>query len=286
MTNIPAEDVVFQQAGTYKVRSQAAHTPTTWYMVDITTGICECIDGRSGKQCKHQSAVIVHNQLTCERLYNGTPEEKVKLAALALGKAPPLSFFSRSVASEEFEAEEVSPTMHELLPTSSSQEVSSMDIPCTSHSQDQPSTDIPSSTSQSSQDMSSASQEVEEDLTETNTQLMKNLMELMMKKFGGHLKSKTAESAITAMINNTARIRTPAQMESCCHTFNSSTYYSSSSRKIPVQPANRSKRAANLPRSAAPLQAGRRPKGVTVSRKRPHDLAMAVDNNHANAKKH
>ena len=276
-SSIPANEVKAyvpewdsQAKGLYHVQSQSAETRDTWYLVDILAGVCECIGGRNGKLCNHQKAVVIHNQMNFDRVYNGTASEKRKFGVLALGKeSAPSADFWASMHDQESTEEH-----NDALDPQPSEASSSSNVIV------EPSLNQPEPTILLNPELS-------ENTFIRNKQLLQEFCDGLEEKFGSAMYSEETTKALSAAVRNVKRITTAAQATRLCHCFNSSVTYTTSGRKIGVQPSGISRRAPGMPRGSEALPSGRPPKGAPPRRgRRKHNLQFNVDKNQANAKKH
>jgi len=73
--------------GQYSVHSQSGDQ---WYTVDLARGFCECVHGRTGKVCKHASAVMLHAETNASTAFPVLCQETAStLFVVATGQSPP-----------------------------------------------------------------------------------------------------------------------------------------------------------------------------------------------------
>ena len=65
------------------------------YTVDMTIGLCSCEVGKDGSPCKHQFMLWAAKKAKCLNFVPvNCPEDRQKLAKIAIGEALPLSYYT------------------------------------------------------------------------------------------------------------------------------------------------------------------------------------------------
>ncbi|KAK3889815.1 hypothetical protein Pcinc_006211 [Petrolisthes cinctipes] len=64
------------------------------YFVDMEVGICDCPVGQTGAICKHQTACADKYMLHLPQEFKNIPASRQWLVGIALGRKPPLDFFT------------------------------------------------------------------------------------------------------------------------------------------------------------------------------------------------
>lgn len=87
-----ADEILRMEDGTFAVPS--ALGDDGYYNVDVTVGLCVCVEGATGKFCKHQAAVMKFFDIEFPNAPAVTSSDRHMAAVLALGKkAPNRGFF-------------------------------------------------------------------------------------------------------------------------------------------------------------------------------------------------
>ena len=79
------------------------------YIVDMSIGVCSCRRGKVGAPCKHQYLIWATNLANCMNFVPiSNPDERRKLAEIALGRILPLSYYAslREVSNAATDAHE------------------------------------------------------------------------------------------------------------------------------------------------------------------------------------
>ncbi|KAK3895449.1 hypothetical protein Pcinc_000791 [Petrolisthes cinctipes] len=81
-------------SGKYQLKSQS--DPTQTYEVDLTSGMCSCVQGENVALCKHQTACGEHSMTVVPQVFVLTSQSLQWMAVLAVGeeKAPKDTFFT------------------------------------------------------------------------------------------------------------------------------------------------------------------------------------------------
>jgi MULE transposase domain len=231
-----------------------------FYTVNCGLGTCTCEAAKSGHFCKHQAAVWTHTGTWIPSLPPVSPEDRHKMAVLALGDgAEDISFYADFQQSIEIRNK-----------TSSGSAVAHFAVQAPSENVDN------ITASENASDINASEESCD----------FKEIFEKMSQLSIRFSSTPAARSKILKRLNN---INTGSQWETFLHTQGagvSSVYRSGSA--IRVQPTSLSRRRPSVTRGSKRIAAGRPPLSTLerYHRKRRHSLGPNITMNQPNAKQH
>lgn len=252
------------------------------YTVDLKVGICDCINGQTGKACKHQIACSEKFLVRLPQVYLNTPENRQRLVGIALGKEnmPPLDFFATL---EENPNDLPRDCKHISPDVSYNTECDEVEIPSTSNSDN---VNIP----QEELEYSTGDSGTETNPTKPSKAFLEKLKLLhdTISDLASKYEDEHSLEAIERLIQKAKTVRTSNQLNSLLHCTGAAMPGGYGRCKIPCQPTSVARRQVGMPRGAAPIAKGRKRKGNLLDKvlKRQRNLSLNVSLNQPNAKSH
>lgn len=246
--------------GLYTVQSQSDQLQ--YYHVDLTIGMCTCVQGQNGAICKHQIASADYGMTVVPQIFVSTSRNRQWLAALAVGKehVPKMSFFKGLTEVTENETNESTE--------------SDVDVKINAGQFENVKTEsFPEDSTDDDYDLSADSTLVAEALKEKTVELGDADTRMALQRYLQRVQSLKTTNQLNTFLNSAGSV--------------SIRHGGAGRGKIPCQPTSIARRSTGMPRGAAPIGKGRRPAAALSSKpKRPRSLSCNVERNVANAKSH
>lgn len=244
------------------------------YTVDMSLGICSCQTGKDGTPCKHQYVLWVANIAHCINFIPVTnPDTRQKLAWIAIGKTLPVDCYNALRSCDTGAQKDLAQTdgSDSCLTSEASTSMG------TSHLQSKCSTPVEIQSPVSQDDIISSAQDLLRNSCEQMLQKLQNTRDLNLAK--GIIKFSKRVTSLTS-----ARAM-QSNLVSALYNFGASELKKTGiGKKIKVQP-NRKRKSGNGSRQAVPKGRAVQLHEPASKRKRPHDLATAVQTNTNSSKK-
>lgn len=238
------------------------------YTVDLTTGICDCNVGMTGKVCKHQLACAEHFLLQLPQVFRDSPENRQWLAGIVLGKEnlPSRDFFDTLEKCSEI-SNDTQHKGYEISPGAPSDKDTEVEAPPTNI------------VNEKNNEPTKPSEAVVEKITAIHDTLL---------HLATRFEDQQTLEGMEKLLSRLNSVRTSNQLNSLLHCTGSVSMHGAGRGKIPCQPTSVARRSDGMPRGAAPIGKGRKRKGCHIDKamKRERNLALNISLNQPNAKSH
>ena len=256
------DDIIILGDSVFEVPSEA--DPSMKYVVDASCGACSCAQGRHGRYCKHQAAVLKYfPAVVLPNTPAVTATARHAIAVLALGDAAePLTFYSPFSVNADL------PSVYSMTTQRG------MAAQATSTSNSQPNGD-------------SAVSDVDSD-NESAPSLVQTFCQQFSEKYAKFGSSSACEKGLKTMIKSMTSVQTEAQLLQFLSMDACGSVRKPQRGAIKVQSTSLARRKEGVTRGSKRRACGRPPTADAKQRKakRPRNLSYNVSQNQPNAKSH